>query len=114
MLNNKTGYSRSQQKKLGAFYTPPHLTALITDESLNAWLDNHHLDTEENHQLKIVQNIKILDPSAGAGAFLLSAAEWLEKIRQELGERTSITERREAIFRNSIFGVDIIGDDVDK
>ncbi len=113
MLNKKTGYSRFQKKKIGAFYTPPHLASLIADESLNAWLDNHP-DTEENHQLKLVQNLKILDPSAGAGAFLLSAADWLDKTRQKLGERKNITKRREAIVRNSLFGVDLIGDAVDK
>jgi len=113
MLNNKTGYSRFQKKKLGAFYTPPHLAALIADESLNAWLDNHS-DTEKNHQLKIVQNLKILDPSAGDGAFLLSAANWLDKTRQKLGERTSITKRRESIVKNSLYGVDLISDTIDK
>ncbi len=112
-MNSKTGYSRFQKKKLGAFYTPPHLAGLIADESLNAWLDNHS-DNEENHQLKIVQNLKILDPSAGAGAFLLAAADWLEKTRLKLGERTSIAKIRESIVRNSLYGVDLIGDAVDK
>ncbi len=113
MLTNKTGYSRFQKKKLGAFYTPPHLAALITDESLNTWLDNQSA-TEKNHQLKMIQSVKILDPAAGAGAFLLSAADWLDKTRQKLGERTSITKRRESIVRNSLYGVDLISDAVDK
>ncbi len=112
MLNNTTGYSRSHKKKLGAFYTPPQLAALIADETLNALLDNHS-DTEKKHQLKIVQNLKILDPSAGAGAFLLSAADWLDRTRQKLGERTSSTKRRESIVRNSLFGVDLISEAVD-
>ncbi|MHA1930603.1 MAG: HsdM family class I SAM-dependent methyltransferase [Candidatus Thorarchaeota archaeon] len=112
MLNNTTEYSRSHKKKLGAFYTPPQLAALIADESLNAWLDNHS-ETEKKHQLKLVQNLKILDPSAGAGAFLLSAADWLYRTRQKLGERISSAKRRESIVRHSLFGVDLISEAVD-
>jgi len=112
-LNNKTGYSRFQKKKLGAFYTPPHLAALIANETLNAWIDNRS-DSEENHLLKIVQNLKILDPSAGAGAFLLAAADWLDKTRKKLGDKSSKTKKRESIVRNSLYGVDLVGDAVDK
>lgn len=113
ILDIKTRYSKSQKKKLGSFYTPPYLATLIADESLNAWLAKHS-GTRENLNLKIVQNIKILDPSAGVGAFLLAAADWLDKTRQKLGERTSITKRRKSIVRNSLYGVDLIGDTVEK
>ena len=56
MLNNTTGYSRSHKKKLGAFYTPPQLAALIADESLNAWLNNHS-DTEKKYQFTIREKL---------------------------------------------------------
>ncbi len=113
MLNNNPRYTRSQKKKLGSFYTPSYLATLIADESLNAWL-NSRSDSEEKHLLKLVQNLKILDPSAGAGAFLLAAADWLDNARQKLGEKTSTKNRRESIVRNSLYGVDLVGDAVDK
>jgi len=113
MLDKKTRYSRSQKKKLGSFYTPPYLATLIADESLNAWFDNRS-ETENNHLLELVQNLKILDPSVGAGAFLLAAADWLDTTRQKLGEKISTKNRRESIVKNSLYGVDLIGDAVDK
>ena len=112
-MDNKPTYTRSQKKKLGSFYTPPYLATLIADESLNAWLENRS-ETEKKHLLKLVQNLKILDPSAGAGAFLLAAATWLDKTRLKLGEKISRKKRRESIVRNSLFGVDLVGDAVNK
>jgi len=113
MLDKKTRYSRSQKKKIGSFYTPPYLATLIADESLNAWFDNHS-ETEEDHLLELVQNLKILDPSVGAGAFLLAAANWLDTTRQKLGEKNSNKNRRESIVKNSLYGVDLVGEAVDK
>jgi len=97
---------RAQRKRLGSFYTPSHLAKLITNDSLNTWLQNES-STDRGNQLESVQNLKILDPSVGAGIFLIAAAEWLDKTRQTLGEKLGEKKRRESIIRNSLFGVDI-------
>jgi len=98
--------AKTHRKRLGSFYTPSHLTKLITNESLNTWLQNQS-STDRSSQLESVQNLKVLDPSVGAGVFLIAAAEWLDKTRQTLGEKLGEKERRESIVRNSLFGVDI-------
>ncbi|MGY5881463.1 MAG: N-6 DNA methylase [Candidatus Thorarchaeota archaeon] len=97
---------RTQKKKLGSFYTPPHLAKLITRNSLDTWLRNQS-DTDTGHQLELIQNLKILDPSVGAGVFLMAAANWLDSTRQRLGEKLSTKKRRESIVRDSLFGVDV-------
>ncbi|MCK4566343.1 MAG: N-6 DNA methylase, partial [Candidatus Thorarchaeota archaeon] len=112
-MDSTTRNSRSQKKKLGSFYTPPKLAALIAEESLNAWLDSHS-ETDSKRQLQIVRNLKILDPSAGAGAFLLAVGNWLDKTRKNLGERIGNSKRRESILTDSLYGVDIVPEAVEK
>jgi len=97
---------RTKRKRLGSFYTPPHLAKLITNDSLNTWLQNQ-LCSDRGSQLESVQNLKVLDPSVGAGVFLIAAAEWLDITRQKLGEKLSTKKRRESIVSDSLFGVDI-------
>ncbi|MBE0527541.1 MAG: N-6 DNA methylase, partial [Candidatus Thorarchaeota archaeon] len=98
--------SRTQKKKLGSFYTPPHLAKLITYDSLDSWLHNRS-DIDRKSQLELVQNLKILDPSVGAGVFLIATANWLDSTRQRLGDKLGTKKRRELIVCNSLFGVDI-------
>jgi hypothetical protein len=106
-------HDRSQKKSLGSYYTPSYLARLIAEESLDAWFNN--LSKSENkNQLKRVQNLKILDPSVGAGAFLIAAGNWLDRKRQELGDASSITKRRETIVKNSLFGVDLVEEAVEE
>jgi len=105
-MENIVSDPRTQRKRLGSFYTPPHLAKLITNDSLNIWLQNQS-STDRDSQLESVQNLKILDPSVGAGVFLIAAAEWLDKTRQTLGEKLGEKKRRESIITNSLFGVDI-------
>ncbi len=112
-MDSTTRNSRSLKKKLGSFYTPPKLAALIAEESLNAWLDSHS-ETDSKRQLQIVRNLKILDPSAGAGAFLLAVGNWLDKTRKNLGERLGNSKRRESILTDSLYGVDIVPEAVEK
>ena len=105
-MDSMVSDSRTEKKKLGAFYTPPHLAKLITRDCLDSWLLNQ-TSRDTRYQLKLVQSLKILDPSVGAGVFLLAAADWLVTTRQRLGEKSSTNKIRESIVRNSLFGVDI-------
>jgi len=109
----ETEQERFQKKSLGSFYTPSYLAVLIAEESLNAWVRNH-LVNEKSELLQLVQNLKILDPSVGAGAFLIAAANWLDKKRQELGDVLTPTKRRESIVRDSLYGVDLVEEAADE
>ena len=115
--------SRDMKKSIGSFYTPQKLAAHISNEILDAWLvrkaDLDSLD-ESNitglHQrtkkllLKLVKNIRILDPAVGGGAFLLAAADWLNHMRMLLGDSFTSYERRCDIAKNSLYGVDLVED----
>ena len=105
-MNGGESNPRAHKKRLGAFYTPVHLAERITKNSLDNWLHNQS-SFDNRHQLKLVQNLKILDPSVGSGVFLIAAANWLDSTRQRLGEESSTKTRRESIVHNSLFGVDI-------
>jgi len=113
IVENEARHERSQKKSLGSFYTPPYLAKLIAEESLNAWFRNHSSYDNEN-LLKLVKNLKILDPSVGAGAFLIAAANWLDNKQQELGDKSSFETRRESIVRDSLYGVDLVTEAVDE
>lgn len=106
-------HERSQKKSLGSYYTPSYLAKLIAEESLDAWFGNLSKSENEN-QLKRVQNLKILDPSVGAGVFLIAAGNWLDRKRQELGDTSSISKRRKAIVKNSLYGVDLVEEAVEE
>jgi len=53
-----------------------------------------------------VDRLRILDPAAGSGAFLLGALDELARLRTAAGERDSAALRRD-IIAHSLFGVDL-------
>lgn len=112
-LDSKQGNIKSVRKKLGSYYTPQDLANRIAWESLNAWLSKQlPSDREKNHLLTRLRNIRILDPAVGDGAFLISAAEWLERVRKDSGDERSSEEKRREIVENALYGVDIAIDAV--
>lgn len=60
----------SKRKKDGIFYTPEYITHYIVKETIGKYL-------EENPDK--LENIKILDPACGSGAFLNQAHSFLQK-----------------------------------
>ncbi|HVJ18253.1 MAG TPA: N-6 DNA methylase [Polyangiaceae bacterium] len=73
------------RKRSGSFYTPSAITAVLVEQSL-----------ERLRTLPGWPRVKVCDPSAGAGAFLLAAGRGLEPA---LGRR--------AIVEQCLYGVDI-------
>jgi hypothetical protein len=123
---NGFAYSRMIKKSIGSFYTPRNLAEQITREALEAWLIKqggiHRADISsldrftpplQRKLLKDLQAIKILDPSVGAGVFLIAAADWLNKMRVALGDTMAPIERTSHIVNNSLFGVDLAREAID-
>jgi hypothetical protein len=123
MANGKISMSR---RELGSYYTPQHLAKLIADETLDRWLarigslDKSTLsrisELNKLHRqkiLKVLRNIRVLDPAVGDGIFLLAAADWLNEARTKLGDNSSSSERMVDIVKNSLFGVDLVRQAVD-
>lgn len=88
-----------QRKKEGIFYTPEKITAYMVELSVGAWLNQkkmalgisqienfptspkeraYHISLWEAYQA-VLQEIKILDPACGSGAFLTQAFDYLLK-----------------------------------
>ena len=91
--------SFGERKTFGIFYTPEYITRFIVENTIGNYLDEQkekiginklqeipeNKKTRQQHQklwneyIKILQNIKILDPSCGSGAFLTQSFDFLVK-----------------------------------
>jgi hypothetical protein len=113
--------TRMNKKCLGSYYTPQHLAMLIANETLDGWVVKRgsikkselsclsDIDQSRKQQLlNLLRNIRILDPAVGEGAFLIAAADWLNQVREILGDDLTLDERLTDIVKNSLFGVDLV------
>jgi hypothetical protein len=138
---------QGKRKKDGVFYTPEYITRYIVEEAVGGWLNDRktelgieklpeltdddlkkskkpskntqrHIDFW-NSYAKILQNIKVLDPACGSGAFLVAVFNFLEKEWLNLSETLrklgddeqaglfSYSQVYKHILKNNIYGVDL-------
>ena len=139
----------SQKKKDGVFYTPDYITTYICKNTIIPYLSKKN--STEPEQLvseyvddiaqleKNLEQIKILDPACGSGAFLVKAVDTLISIYNEIqevketkgvyhvtkkGQKSGITknetfdkkiemERMRGIIQNNIYGVDVNSESIE-
>jgi hypothetical protein len=91
--------ARDRRRGLGTYFTPRDLLRETVRRALDAAL--------ASRDAAGIRTLRVLDPAVGSGAFLLEALIQLERAREQLcpGERPA--ERRRAIVRDTLFGVDI-------
>jgi len=91
--------AREQRRHRGTYFTPRHLLRDVVGRALATAL--------ANRDVAAIRQIRVLDPAVGSGAFLLEVLTQLEQAREVLcpGERPA--ERRRAIVRDNLFGVDL-------
>jgi hypothetical protein len=141
------------QKSFGAYYTRPEITEYLCERTINHLIlekinqapipgvtTGRHFDTVNDlllnldarlcrDLLEILQNISLLDPACGSGAFLVSAmntlikiykaitgtieflndpylTNWLKKARTEHGSLNYYIKKK--IITDNLFGVDIM------
>ncbi len=147
-------HDEGERKTFGVFYTPEYITRFIVEQTVGNYLDeqkekiginklqeipgnkkdrNEHIELWKIY-IKILQNIKILDPSCGSGAFLTQSfdflvKEWgvvidifqklsgeIESVKingslnidtQELPEILKINKIKKYIVTNNLYGVDL-------
>lgn len=125
--------SQSRRKKDGIFYTPDYIVRYIVDNSLGAYLREHEEKFKEEFGLKddiqektyekrekqaytkyqdFLQNVKIVDPACGSGAFLVYVFDYLLAENKRVGDILGNTlfssdEYVRDILRNNIYGVDL-------
>nr|MCK4428987.1 Eco57I restriction-modification methylase domain-containing protein [Candidatus Aenigmarchaeota archaeon] len=133
----------SKRKKEGIFYTPEYITDYICRNTIIPYLSKSNLNevgklvgeySDDLSELEDkLQEIKILDPACGSGAFLIKGVDVLLEIHEEIdkykeeqghyetsekgkrGKKTKTVnldkyvaeEKAKDIIMNNIFGVDI-------
>ena len=120
----------SKRKKDGIFYTPEYIVDYIVTNSLGKYLEEKFDECSKNNKnefklyqayQKILQNVKVLDPACGSGAFLVKVFDFLleENIRVMKilsGGDTGmfdINSMSKEILQNNIFGVDLNAESVE-
>lgn len=123
----------SRRKKDGIFYTPDYIVRYIVDNSLGAYLREHEEKFKNEFGLKgditdktyekrekqayskyqdFLQNIKVVDPACGSGAFLVYVFDYLlaenKRVSDIVGNSLFSSDIYvRDILRNNIYGVDL-------
>jgi hypothetical protein len=122
----KSGDLKKGNKKIGAYYTPEYITNYISRNVITNYLLNNfdtekttfeqfleNLNQEElNKSLDILNKIKICDPAAGSGAFLVKAGEILLDYKLKIINKiNNLSFEKYALIKdiiiNNLYGVDI-------
>jgi len=131
--NSLETIGQSRRKKDGIFYTPDYIVRYIVDNSLGLYLREHEEKFKLEFGLKgdimdktyvkrekqayakyqdFLQNIKVVDPACGSGAFLVYVFDYLlaenKRVGDILGNTLFSTDTWvRDILRNNIYGVDL-------
>jgi len=116
----------TERKKIGVYYTPEPITNYISNNTIIPYLldklDNKYkvfedLIESKNKQdykkaLEILDEIKVLDPACGSGAFLIKASEVIyflkRRLLHELKEKHNFYDLKLDLITENIYGVDIL------
>ncbi len=130
---NLDSIQQSRRKKDGIFYTPDYIVRYIVDNSLGAYLrdeeerlkiefklkgditDKNYEKREQqayNKYQEFLQNVKVVDPACGSGAFLVYVFDYLlaenKRVASILGNNLFSSEDYiRDILKNNIYGVDL-------
>ncbi len=125
--------NQSRRKKDGIFYTPDYIVRYIVDNSLGIYLREQEEKLKAEFKLKgditdktydkrekqaygkyqdFLQNIKVVDPACGSGAFLVYVFDFLlaenKRVASILGNNLfSSDDYIKSILQNNIYGVDL-------
>lgn len=131
----------SQRKKEGIYYTPDHIVRYIVDNSLGRYLREQEQKCkagaglltsrklkEETYEARerqayhayqsILQQVTVLDPACGSGAFLVGALEFLLAENQRVGAILGgtifdLSEFAQKTLRDNLYGVDLNAEGVE-
>lgn len=99
-----------ERKTSGAFYTPHTLVEEVVDRALDSLFPQilqRDAIVPDDRAFDRLQNLRVLDPACGSGAFLVHVLERVASLRVEYGEVGSVAEVRRRVLMTSIFGVDL-------
>ena len=92
------------RKAHGKYYTPEDVTCLMVAKATEQWMSNKSLKN-----IHTETRLRVLDPTVGAGAFLLEMVRCLETKFQDYNcdQPQSILQIRHHIIQHNLFGFDI-------
>jgi len=90
------------RKNLGIYYTPRNVVRYTITHSLDRYQANNKVNN-----FKDLLNLKILDPAAGTGNFILEIFDLLVKKARIFEPNIDIEKLRILILENCVYGVDI-------
>ena len=90
---------RERRRGAGTYFTPRPLLREVVHRALESALGQS--------DAAALCRARVLDPAVGSGAFLLEALAWLDARRAHLVPDESPADRRRAIVRDNLFGVDL-------
>ena len=109
-------FAGNEQKTSGSYYTPDSLVQNLLDTALNPVVEQAIADKEPEERADAILDLKICDPAAGSGHFLVGAAyrlarhlarAWaLAEGASEPSELDNLRALREVISK-CIYGVDV-------
>lgn len=130
--NNLETALQSKRKKEGIFYTPDYIIRYIVENTLGTYLreaedrfkkeaklkgdinDKNYLKRERSAYINyqhFLQNVKVLDPACGSGAFLVKVFDYLmeenKRVASILGNLFGDENYIKSILQNNIYGVDL-------
>ncbi len=97
--NHEKSLQKTVRKQKGVFYTQKEIAKYMSRKSIDYWLEEN-----ETNKGKL-KNVKILDPSCGAGVFLMECFDYLVELNQKEFPNSLAIESE--IVENNLFGVDI-------
>ena len=92
------GGTRLERKGTGSFYTPRWVANLVARATLRGVLDGRGLGAES------ALSLRVLDPAAGAGAFLVAM---VDAIAEAIGEDPKDNTIRRAVVRDCLRGFEL-------
>ncbi len=116
----------TERKKKGVYYTPESITDYISNNTIIPYLldklGNKYVSFDElieskskkdmKDAVKILDEIKVLDPACGSGAFLIKASEVMlslkRRLNYEIKEKKNFYDLKLDIITENIYGVDIL------
>ncbi len=95
--NHKKSLQKTVRKQKGVFYTQKEIARYMSRKSIDYWLEEN-----ETNKGKL-KNVRILDPSCGAGIFLMECFDYLVELNQKEFPNSLAIESE--IVENNLFGV---------
>ena len=110
-----------ERRSSGVFYTPhalvervlddalaAHLSGVLTDAGARGLLAGEAIDTSVRASVRTrLEDLRLLDPACGSGAFLVHALERITDLLRRCGDERDVGTLRRDVLARSIFGVDV-------